>query len=77
MIDICGDWQLALADSSFLVTQITHMQLSRTPIEDSIVVYQNGIKENNWYYLDYTNTVYFEFDIQDGSVIKVGYESSF
>jgi hypothetical protein len=53
------------------------MQLSRTPIEDSIVVYQNGIKENNWYYLDYTNTVYFEFNIQDGAVIKVGYESSF
>ena len=77
LIDICGDWQLALADSSFLVTQVTHMQLSRTPIEDSIVVYQNGIKENNWYYLDYTNTVYFEFDIQDGAVIKVGYESSF
>jgi len=72
-IDFCGDWQLALADSSFLLREITHMQLSHNPIEDTIVVYLDGVKQEDWYYLWSTNTVYFEFEIPEGSIIKVGY----
>jgi hypothetical protein len=75
VVDFCGDWQVALADSSFLLSEITHLNLSRTPIEDSIVVYQNGVEETMWYYLSSTNTVYFEFPMIEGSVIKVGYDS--
>ena len=75
VVDFCGDWQVALADSSFLLSEITHLNLSRTPIEDSIIVYQNGIEETMWYYLPSTNTVYFEFPMIEGSVIKVGYNS--
>ena len=75
VIDFCGDWQLALADSSFLLSQAQHLNLSRIPIEDSIVVYQDGVEETMWYYLDSTNTVYFEFPMSEGSVIKVGYDS--
>ena len=75
IIDICGDFQLALAENSFLIKPITHMALSRFPIEESIVVYQNGIKEENWYYLASTNTVYFEFEILEGAAIKIGYET--
>ena len=74
-IDFCGDWQLALADSSFLLTEVTYMQLGREPIEETIVVYQNGTKEEMWYYLPSTNTVYFEFNIQESAVIKIGYDS--
>jgi len=58
-----------------LVTQVSYLQLSRQPLAESIVVYQNGTKENNWYYLNYTNTVYFQFEIEDGAAIKVGYDS--
>ena len=75
VVDFCGDWQVALADSSFLLSEITHLNLSRTPIEDSIIVYQNGVEETMWYYLPSTNTVYFEFSMIEGSVIKVGYNS--
>jgi hypothetical protein len=75
VIDICGDFQLALAENSFLIKPITHMGLSRFPIEESIVVYQNGIKEEDWYYLASTNTVYFEFEILEGAAIKIGYET--
>lgn len=75
VIDFCGDWQLALADSSFLLSQAQHLNLSRIPIEDSIVVYQDGVEETMWYYLPSTNTVYFEFSMSEGSVIKVGYDS--
>ena len=75
IIDICGDFQLALADNSFLIHPVTHLNLSKTPIEDTIVVYQDGIIENNWYYLAQTNTVYFEFEIKNGGIIKIGYNS--
>jgi hypothetical protein len=51
------------------------MQLSQTVIEDSVVVYQNGIEEQDWYYLATTNTVYFEFDVEEGSIVKVGYKT--
>ena len=75
IIDICGDFQLALAENSFLIKPITHMQLSQTVIEDSVVVYQNGIEEQDLYYLATTNTVYFEFDVEEGSIVKVGYKT--
>tara|TARA_Y100001973_G_scaffold12772_1_gene17764 strand:- start:45 stop:983 length:939 start_codon:yes stop_codon:yes gene_type:complete len=75
IIDICGDFQLALAENSFLINPVTYIGLSRFPVEESIVVYQNGIKEEDWYYLASTNTVYFEFEILEGAAIKVGYET--
>ena len=75
IIDICGDFQLALADSSFLLTPITHKNLSKDPIEDSIVVYKDGVLQQDWYYLSNTNTVYFEFEIEPNSIIKIGYNS--
>ena len=75
IIDICGDFQLALADSSFLLTPITYKNLGKQPIEDSIVVYKDGVLQQDWYYLSSTNTVYFEFEIESNSIIKIGYNS--
>jgi hypothetical protein len=75
IIDICGDFQLALAENSFLVKPITHLNLSKRAEADSIVVYQDGIKEEDWYYLSNTNTVYFDFEVVEGAVIKIGYET--
>ena len=75
IIDICGDFQLALADSSFLLTPITYKNLTKQPVEDSIVVYKDGVLQQDWYYLSTTNTVYFEFEIEPNSIIKIGYNS--
>jgi hypothetical protein len=75
IVDICGDFQLALADSSFLLSAITHKNLTKYPIEDSIVVYKDGVLQQDWYYLSNTNTVYFEFEIEPNSIIKIGYNS--
>ena len=75
IIDICGDFQLALADSSFLLSPITYKNLNETPIEDSIVVYKDGQIQQDWYYLSTTNTVYFEFEIEPNSIVKIGYNS--
>lgn len=74
-INFCGDWEVALADSSFLLSPITYLGLSETPVEESIVVYQNGEEEEMWYYLPETNTVYFEFVLDEGSVIEIGYKT--
>ena len=73
--DICGDFQFALADSSFLLNPITYKNLSKQPIDDSIVVYKDGQLQQNWYYLSTTNTVYFEFEIEPSSIVKIGYNS--
>lgn len=75
IIDICGDFQLALAENSFLIRPVTHMQLERQPVEESIVVYKSGVVQQDWYYLTSTNTVYFEFEVEEGAVIKIGYNS--
>ena len=75
IIDICGDFQLALADSSFLLSPITYKNLTETPIPNSIVVYKDGVVQQDWYYLDTTNTVYFEFEIEPSSIVKIGYNS--
>ena len=75
IVDICGDFQLALADSSFLLTPITYKKLDKQPVEESIVVYKDGVLQQDWYYLSRTNTVYFEFEIGSNSVVKIGYNS--
>ena len=75
IIDICGDFHLALAENSFIINPVTHLKISEIPIEDTIVVYKNGNVEEMWYYLPQTNTVYFEFPIDGGEIIKVGYLS--
>ena len=75
IIDICGDFQYALADSSFLLTPVTYKRLEQTPLQDSIVVYKDGAVQQDWYFLENTNTVYFEFEIEPSSIIKIGYIS--
>tara|TARA_R110002020_G_scaffold44161_6_gene127606 strand:+ start:11213 stop:12130 length:918 start_codon:yes stop_codon:yes gene_type:complete len=71
--DICSDWELWLANSSFLVGDIQHINLSQTPVEESIVVYADKIVTEQWYYLPETNTVYLDFIPRQGSLIEVGY----
>jgi hypothetical protein len=72
-IDICSDWEAWLGDSTFLVGEINYINLSQTPLEDSIVVYRNGIETELWYYLPETNTVYLDFVPDPGELIEVGY----
>tara|TARA_Y100000310_G_scaffold5939_1_gene6824 strand:+ start:377 stop:1339 length:963 start_codon:yes stop_codon:yes gene_type:complete len=71
--DICSDWELALADSTFLVGPVDYLNLSQEPVEDTIVVYVDKIITEEWYYLSETNTVYFDFEPPEGSLIEVGY----
>ena len=72
-IDICSDWELWLSDSTFLSGPVKQIQLSQTPIEDSIKVYLNKIEIQEWYYLSDTNTVYLEFTPREGDLVEIGY----
>ena len=72
-IDICTDWEAWLSDSTFLAGPIDYINLYYTPVEDSIVVYLDKVKTEEWYYLSSTNTVYLDFIPTEGSLIEVGY----
>ena len=74
-IDICSDWTDSLANSSFLVNLKKYINLQYTPVEDSIVVAIDGEENELWYYLPETNTVYFDFEVREGTVITVGYNT--
>ena len=72
-IDICSDWELWLADSTFLVGIQQHINLTNTPLIDSLVVYRDGVETDLWYYVNNTNTVYLDFEPDPGELIEVGY----
>jgi hypothetical protein len=74
-IDICGDWSTALVDSSFLVNLKDFINLKHKPVIESITLSVNEIENREWYYLEETNTVYFDFEPQEGDVITVGYNT--
>lgn len=75
-IDICSDWSDALANSSFLVNLKNYINLDFSPVEDSIIVAVDGEETELWYYLNSTNTIYFDFEITEGSLITVGYNTT-
>ena len=72
-IDICSDWEEWLAESTYLVGPLDYVNLSETPIEESIIVYIDGVVTEEWYYLVETNTVYLDFEPSEGALIEVGY----
>jgi hypothetical protein len=71
--DICSDWELALADSTFLTGPRDYIELSQVPVEESITVYVNHVITEEWYYLPSTNIVYLDFVPVEGSLVEVGY----
>lgn len=74
-IDICGDWSTALVDSSFLVNLQNYINLKYIPIKETITLTLNGAEESQWYYLEETNTIYFDFEPKEGDVVAVGYNT--
>ncbi len=72
-MDICDDWTTWLSTSSFLFKPIDYVNLSKTPIEDSLVVYVDEVVIEEWYYLEETNTVYLDNPPDPGALVEVGY----
>ena len=74
-IDICSDWSTALADSSFILNLKNYLNLKYIPVEESLTVSVDGKETNLWYYLSSTNTVYFDFNLTEGSIVTIGYNT--
>ena len=72
-VDICAEWEEWLGESTFLAGEVQHINLSRIPVEESLIVYLNGIETPLWYYLDSTNTVYLDFLPAQGDLVEVAY----
>ena len=74
-IDICDeDWEVWLADSSFLTQMISSVHLSQTPIQESIIVYVDSEPIYGWSYDEESNTVHLDDTPDYGSLIEVGYK---
>tara|TARA_R110002020_G_scaffold50716_1_gene143046 strand:+ start:22763 stop:23638 length:876 start_codon:yes stop_codon:yes gene_type:complete len=74
-IDICEeDWSIWLSQSSFLTRMISSIELSETPISDSIIVYIDSIVTYEWTYSEEANTVYLNSAPDYNSFVEVGYK---
>tara|TARA_R110000765_G_scaffold63626_2_gene123799 strand:+ start:3308 stop:4165 length:858 start_codon:yes stop_codon:yes gene_type:complete len=72
-VDLCSDWSLWLADSTFLIGIIDELPLTKLPIIESLVVYLNGAEIQEWSYDAAANMVILNFEATAGDLIEVGY----
>ena len=74
-IDISDEsWSIWLSNSSFLTSRRDSIELSQTPIPESIVVYIDGEPIYEWEYKEENNTVYLNTIPDYGSLVEVGYK---
>lgn len=72
-IDLCSDWGLWLSNSTFLVGIVDELPLTRLPVIESIVVYQNGIEIQGWIYDATANMILLDSEPSPGDLLEVGY----
>ena len=72
-VDLCSDWSLWLADSTFLVGIVQELALTGLPVLESIVVYLNGSETLDWSYDATANMILLNFEPSPGDLIEVGY----
>jgi len=72
-VDLCSDWSLWLADSTFLVGIVDEIPLTRIPVIESLVVYLNGTEITEWNYDAAANMILLDFEPSPGDLIEVGY----
>jgi hypothetical protein len=72
-IDLCSDWTAWLGESTYLFKSIDYINLTKDPIEESLIVYLDGVETEAWYYLEDQNTVYLDDPPGPGVLVEVGY----
>jgi len=74
VIDICSsDWSSGVAEATSRIDPYEFYTLSHLPHEDTIVVFQNEIPFNAWYYDPLDNTIYFDETPAEGVLMEIGY----
>ena len=73
-LDICSeDWSSGVADASAQIEPYEKIVLTHEAIADSVRVFVDGLLYNDWHYVDFENTVYFDVLPEGGTLVEVGY----
>lgn len=74
IVDICDtDWSPGVTDATHSIEPVENIKLSHKAEADSIRVFINGSLNNDWYYIDSENTVYFTIIPSAGQLVEIGY----
>ena len=74
IVDICSeDWTPGVTDATTQIQPYEEIGLSHPPIVSTIRVFVDGQLNNDWYYVQSTNTVHFTVLPSGGSLVEVGY----
>jgi len=75
VIDICkDDWATAVEEATNQIEPYEDYQLTHKPYEGTIVVFEDGVPFNDWYYNRKENRVYFDVVPLEGALIEIGYD---
>ena len=74
VLDICDtDWSPGVTDATHSIEPVEHLKLTHKAEPDSIRVFINGSVNNDWFYQDSDNTVYFTVVPSAGQLVEIGY----
>ena len=74
VLDICSpDWTPGVTDATSQIEPYEFIELSHTPVKETIRVFVNGQLYNDWVYTEGTNSVDFIVIPDGGSLVEVGY----
>jgi len=74
IVDICdSDWSPGVTDATHSIDPYESLSLTHKAAADSIRVFINGALNNDWYYTESTNTVYFTIVPDAGQLVEIGY----
>jgi len=74
VVDICSeDWSSGVTDATHSIEPVENVVLTHKAEPDSIRVFINGALNNDWYYQESDNTVYFTIIPSAGQLVEVGY----
>ena len=77
IVDICSDdWSPGVQDATNKLEPIEEMPLTHVPLEDSIAVFVNSIKFNDWSYDPEENIIKFLTIPSGGDWVEIGYNIS-
>ena len=73
-VDICAeDWSSGVTDASAQVEPYKSIELTYQAIPDSVRVFVDGELYEDWHYVDFENTVYFDVVPEGDKLVEVGY----
>jgi hypothetical protein len=74
VVDICDeDWTPGVTDATHSIAPHESWPLTHEPVEDSLVVFINGVLDSNWTYSSSDNTVYFTTIPAAEALVEIGY----